>query len=137
MIIDIKEMLREFDIQSPVSNDVIDNFEKTSNMKLPAEYKKFLKLTNGGEGFVGANSYAILWPLEDLIELNKSYNVNEYAPGLVIFGSNGGGEAYAFDTRSGIMDVVQVPFVGMDIDLAQKIAPSFDKFIEKLYRAVE
>lgn len=136
-MINIKEMLKEFDFQTPASNDVIDSFEKTSNMILPAEYKIFLKLTNGGEGFIGANSYLILWPVEELIELNKSYKIDDYAPGLFIFGSNGGGEAYAFDTRMGIMDVVQVPFVGMDMALTQKIATSFDKFIEKLYNAVE
>jgi hypothetical protein len=54
---------------------------------------------NGGEGFIGEN-YLRAWPVEDLIQSNKDYRVDEAAPGLFLFGSSGGGEAFAFDTRS-------------------------------------
>jgi hypothetical protein len=47
---------------------------------------------NGGEGSVG-DTYVILWRIEELIEMSKAYDVAEYAPGLFLFGSDGGGEA--------------------------------------------
>lgn len=133
----IQKLIKGLELRPPAKNDDIDKIEKTSNIKLSNEYKNFLKLTNGGEGFIGENSYVMFWAVEELIELNESYEVNDYAPGLFVFGSNGGGEAYAFDTRSSSMNIVQIPFVGMDIDLIQQMATTFNEFIENLYRAEE
>ena len=48
-------------------------------------------------GFIGANAYVIFWKIGELTEVNKAYRVSEYAPGLFVFGSDDGGEAYAFD----------------------------------------
>ena len=45
---------------------------------------------------------------------NRDYEVESYCPELLLFGSSGGGEAYAFDKRSLPWRVVEVPFVGMD-----------------------
>ena len=133
----IQDMIKNLEFRAPVSDDVIDNFEKSSELNLPSDYKMFLKITNGGEGFIGDNSYVMFWPLKDLNELNDSYEVDEFAPGLLLFGSNGGGEAFAFDTRSKSMNIVQVPFVGMELNLIQELTTTFNKFIEKLYYAKE
>jgi hypothetical protein len=45
-------------------------------------------------GFIGEN-YLMAWPVEDLIQFNKEYLVDEAAPELFLFGSSGGGEAFA------------------------------------------
>jgi hypothetical protein len=99
--------------------------------KLPEDYVRFLKHANGGEGFVG-KGYAILWPVDELASMNRSYEVQEYAPGLLIFGSDGGGEAYGFDTRTSDWIVVQVPFVGMTWSLARPRGASFIAFLKNL-----
>lgn len=104
--------------------------------RLPGEYIDFLKLTNGAEGFVGPNSYVMLWCVEELAELNQSYEVQNYVPGLLLFGSDGGGEAYGFDMRNPGWPIVQVPFIGMAWDVAQPIGSSFVEFLERLYKAV-
>jgi hypothetical protein len=104
-------------------------------LDFPAEYKDFLLVSDGGEGFIGENSYAILWHLAELASLNLAYEVTTYAPGLFAFGSNGGGEAFAFDFRSPVVGVVSVPFVGMDLSLACPLAPTFDEFLEALFRS--
>jgi len=90
-----------------------------------------LKKTNGGEGFIGEN-YLILWGVEELVQFNNEYEVQDYAPGLVLFGSDGGGEGYAFDTRKTPTSIVQVPFIGMDLMYARPRADSFSEFITKL-----
>lgn len=56
-----------------------------------------------------------------------------YAPGLFLFGSDGGGEAFAFDLRSNPPPVVSVPFVGMDLSLVEFVAVDFGAFLEVLY----
>jgi len=90
-------------------------------------------MTNGGEGFIGEEEYLMLWSVEELPSLNEAYEVQQYAPGLLLFGSSGGGEAYGFDTRKQCFEIVRVPFIGMTWDLAQPIATSFDLFMRTLY----
>lgn len=103
------------------SEAVIEAAVRALGRRLPAEYVEYLRQANGGEGFVGGR-YVILWSIQDLAELNRAYEVETYAPGLLLFGSNGGGEAYAF---SGGATVVRVPFVGMSLELVELVGPGF------------
>jgi hypothetical protein len=80
--------------RAPATDAIIAESEKQLPGKLPLEYVEFLKLTNGAEGFVG-RAYVMLWSVEELASMNHSYEVQDYAPGLLIFGSDGGGEAYS------------------------------------------
>jgi hypothetical protein len=118
----------------PATEEAIAAIEKTLDKQLPSDYRKFLMLTNGGEGLVGKNAYVILWSVEELASMNKAYEVEDYVPGLLLFGSDGGGEAYGFDTRNARWATVQVPFVGMEWSLARSIAMSFMGFLKYLYR---
>ena len=93
----LKELLQRFQITRPVSSDEIEAFEREAAIPLPSEYLEFLRFTDGGESFIGPNSYAMLWKIDELLRFNREYEVPEYAPGLFLFGSNGGGEAFAFD----------------------------------------
>lgn len=125
-------MLRNFRGNEPASAAEIEQLEVNCGFVLPKDYREFLRLTNGGEGFIGPNAYVILWKIGELAEMNEAYQVAEYAPGLFIFGSDGGGEAYAFDVRTSEMPIVSVPFVGMELSLTHGIAPSFSAFLDVL-----
>jgi hypothetical protein len=65
--------------------------------------------------------------------MNQSYEVQKYVPGLLVFGSSGGGEAYGFDTRFPDWPIVQVPFVGMEWAVAEPMGSSFGEFLGQLY----
>jgi len=107
--------------------------ERQLSLKFSAEYVDFLRLSNGGEGFFGENAYLVLWRVEDLASMNGSYEVPAQAPGLLIFGSDGAGEAYGFDTRTSKWTVVRVPFVGMAWSEAKPIGESFRAFLDRLH----
>jgi hypothetical protein len=124
------ELLASFNGNGPAPADAIRRVETDAGIRFDSEYVRFLTETNGGEGFIGPSSYAILWRVEELLEMNVAYEVAEYAPGLFLFGSDGGGEAFGFDRKSGA--IVSVPFVGMDPSLAKTIASRFDSFFEAL-----
>ena len=130
--IDIKELIKTIEFNPAVNDEDIANFESESGLKLPKEYKDFMKLTNGGEGPIGDFSYVQFWSLEELINLNEEYKVEELFPDTFIFGSDGGDEAYAFDTNSKPMKIVQFPFISMPEEI-EVIANTFDEFIEYLY----
>ena len=126
-----EKLTSEFNVNPPVSIEAIRQFEGESGMSLREDYAAFLMHSNGGEGFIG-KGYASLWRLEDLAGKNRSYRVADYAPGLYLFGSDGGGEAFAFDMRSKERPIVRVPFVPLDLKEVQVLAPTFEGFLEAL-----
>lgn len=105
--------------------------ESALGRHLPQDYRDFLQKNDGGEGFISDN-YVILWRAGELIEFNREYEVKKYAPGLFLFGSDGGGEGYGFDMREQDVPVVMVPFIGMSLRYARPIAPSFTGFLHTL-----
>jgi len=134
MLRDKKQLLANFNCNPPAPVTALQQLENSCGFKLPDDYVEFLQEANGGEGFIGSDGYIILWPIEDLFHLNKAYEVAEYAPGLFLFGSDGGGEAFAFDTRSN-RSVVSVPFVGMDRSLARHLGSNFQEFLESIHKS--
>lgn len=111
----IDYILSSVDTHGPASHDAIATLEQQINASLPPSYRDLLLRSNGLEGFIG-NNYLVLWPIEEIIELNAAYGVSEFAPGILLIGSNGGGSGYAIDYRDCRMTFVEVPFIGMSLD---------------------
>lgn len=126
----MRQFLENLNLNAPASNDSITAFENATGKKLPESYIEFLKIADGGEGFVG-KAYVILWRLGDLITYHQGYKVEEYASGLLLFGSDGGGEAFGFDMNNS-WRIVQIPFIPMDWDEAELVGNSFPEFLEYL-----
>jgi len=74
----------------------------------------------------------MIWRAEELADLNRAYAADVHAPGLLLFGSNGGGESYGFDMHNPNKPIVQVPFVGMNLRYATQIAVSFTDLLISL-----
>lgn len=110
----------------------ITKIETDLKISFPKEYVSYLEYSNGSEGVVGETSYLVLWPIEEITLLNDAYKVNKFALGLLLFGSDGGGTGYAFDTRSESMPIVEVPFIGMSLDNIQLCGHTFSEFLEHL-----
>lgn len=123
--------MSKFESKGGVSEEDIESAEVALRWMLPLDYREFQMKNGGGEGFLGEN-FLILWGVNELAEFNRDYEVEEYAPGLIVFGSDGAGDAFAFDTRFGKFDVVRVPFIGMGLESAVPVADSFDKFMKKM-----
>ena len=126
-------LLNRIELNSPCSNQAIKGLEKNLGFSLPKEYVSFLLTSDGGEGWVGENSYLSLWGVDEIAALNEAYEVNEFAPGLMLFGSDGGIDAYAFDTRGESTVIVEVPFIGMDLREVKNCGNTFIEFLEYLY----
>ena len=131
-MIDITLLLNEVNLRAAATDAIILAGEEQLGVKLPVDYVEFLKMGNGGEGFVG-KEYLILWGIEELASMNQHYEIHKYVPRLLIFGSNGGGEAYGFDARTTSWPVVRMPFVGMEWEVAEPFGTTFNAFLEHLY----
>ena len=110
------------------SHAALAQLRSDAPLELPATYLDLLAASNGGEGDLGVEpGWISFWPAESVIESNRSYSVEASLSGLVGFGSNGGGELLAFDTRTGPPHpIVAVPFIPLDLAEVRVIAPDFD-----------
>jgi hypothetical protein len=126
-------LFARFQANLPANPASIDRCQAELSFRLPADYVRFLQQMNGGEGFVGKN-YLRVWPVEQLVGNNKRYNVEDGAPGIFLFGTDGGGEAFAFDTRSTPSPIVAIPFI-LDLEDVIFIARNFESFLQHLYHS--
>lgn len=117
-------------LKAPVDRSTIEQSQSDLGTKLPDDYVSFFLRSNGADGTVGETGYLSLCPIQELLDYNRGYRVNDFAPGLLLIGSDGGGEAFAFDLRDPSMPIVGVPFVGMNLNEAKRMAPSFTELVK-------
>lgn len=128
---EIRQLFFDFALEPEASDESLQHLKEIKSFELPDDYLSCLVEANGGEGFIG-EEYLILWKIEELEQFNREYEVETYAPGLFLFGSNGGGEGFGFDTRSKPYKIVQVPFIGMDLKYAKHVADNFLDLLKRM-----
>ena len=127
---ELEKLSKDLSLGSPLAKADFDGIAGQIDFAMPGDYAEFMMSYNGGEGFIGSN-YLQLWKAQDIIALNEEYNVDEFAPGYFVFGSNGGGTAFAFHKQTHI--VVSFEFVGMLIaDEPRVLGETFVEFLESL-----
>jgi hypothetical protein len=125
-------LLAAIESNPPATAEAVSEAEAALGRPLPSHYRRFLSEADGCEGTIG-NGYIALWRVNDLAELNAAYAVDEFAPGLLLVGSDGGDTAYALDLKREASPVVSVPFVPMDYHLVEDIGAT----ISDLLAAIE
>jgi cell wall assembly regulator SMI1 len=124
-----------FKTRPPASPDSINRAQQELGVVFPADYRAFLLHCNGGEGSIGEH-WVRMWPVHELKETNEGYGAREWYPGLLLIGTDGGGEAYVFDLRTSPWRVLEVPFIGYEPDQERVLGESFVDAIEFM-RCVE
>jgi hypothetical protein len=127
------DILTEFRASPPGADSTISDAEVALGVNFPADYREFLRLHDGGEGFLGKH-YVRIWSASELCSRNRDYQFPLYAPDLVAIGSDGGGEAFAFDTRGASFKVVVVvvPFIGLAREDAIVVSDTFEGFLRRM-----
>jgi hypothetical protein len=97
---------------------------------IPGSYVQFLATTGAVEVEVPEldSMFVMLWPLRDVLQLNRDYRVADLAPGLFAVGSDGGGELLVFDLRHPPdVPIGQVPAIPLELAEHERLAGSFDE----------
>ena len=103
-----------------------------SHMMLPEQYVAYLASGAPREGALSIDpGWFQLWPPGEVERWNREYQVEEFAPGFLGFGSSGGGEMLAFDADGRI---VMIPMVGMSPHGATPVAGSWSEFADRIER---
>jgi hypothetical protein len=124
-----EEFFAEFSGNEPASDRSLREIETHFGFALPKDYRAFLCSINGGEGFIG-QSYVVLWKAEDVVAFNEDYETSHFSDGVMVIGSNGASEAFAYDNRTGVY--VMVPFLFEEAAIIPQGA-TFLGFLERLY----
>ncbi len=111
----INDLLTDYRASSgPSTIEQIEAGEAALGMPIPRDLSEFLVSRGAGEGFVGAGGYLAITPPEDWPSKHTILEASINWPGLLIFGSDGGGEFFAFgkDTQLYVeADAIVIPSV--------------------------
>ncbi|QDT01255.1 SMI1/KNR4 family protein [Adhaeretor mobilis] len=118
----------------PTSDD-IERFRIACPANTPPEFIAFhirhgavkMDIESVGSGLVW------LWPIRDVLQYSREYGFDEFAPGLLGIGSDGGGELYAIDVRDGSSGGVgDIPATSLQWEDFRQLASSFAEFADTL-----
>ena len=122
---------------SSASDNAIDELTAAVGFELSSVYLRLLGEADGGETFLGDDdsdngSYLVLWPSSDVVAMNNEHKISTHAPDFFAFGTNGGGELFAFDTKRKDDAVFMLPEIGLTGNAAMLYCKSFSALIALL-----
>lgn len=85
-MIDIKKIDWIYKKEDPATEEEILLVEKELDVTLPDVYKELLLRSNGIYG-----DMATIYSIQELLEINQTYEVQTYSPGYLSIGSDNGG----------------------------------------------
>jgi hypothetical protein len=128
----IKQLAAGLALNPGLSEAALQEFSIWARRDLPPDYLQFLRISNGAEGPIGPAGYLMLWPIERIPEWNQGYCVDEFAPGLILIGSNSGTTAYGLYPYEGQTWFVELPFICTGPHEFKPLGTSFLEFLERL-----
>ncbi len=115
---------------APASSTEIGNEENLLNVRFPSGYLEIIKYGDELEGKIG-ETYFSFWPVTQLSKLNKEFKVDYYlSENIIVFATNGGGKAFAFDYRSTPPKIVLTSLGDLDIKELKLISKSIDDLFD-------
>ena len=129
---DLQELVSKSDLtlRPGTSLAAIRDREAELGVTFPDDYVELMLLSNGLEGFMSSDPdspYIQIDPIEEVMDDEAEQLSGEFRPRFVVFGSDGGGEAFAFDADHD-MRIVMFPWVGGAEDAIVQ-APTLGEFL--------
>jgi hypothetical protein len=117
----------------PVRAEDLAAAEDNLGVALPEDYRAMLMASDGLVELMPA-AYVQLWPLADVVRINGNdcYGLAQALPGLVLIGSDGGGELLGSDIRKSPARVVLVNAVSASWTEASEQGDSLSTLMARL-----
>ena len=111
---------------------IVVEIESEIGFQLPDDYKFYLRNYLGIEQFIGPE-FVTLWDLNDLLNINKEYEIIENLPRTIGIGGNGNSEFIAIElTNDNKYRIVASPFIDLNKQYHIEVGCSFTDFFERL-----
>lgn len=131
--LDLNQLLEQCDRNPPASPADYDAMIAAIGHTLPADFRSLLLFADGAVGAIGENGYINLESTKTIPEMNRGLQLAEFLPGLISFGSDGGGMGYAYDTTKVPMPIVSFPHDWMDPCQVRHVSDTFIGFLRKAF----
>ncbi len=120
--------------RQPAAVNVLEDFLRSAPKNLPVKYLHFMRECDGATGDIPYDSGRIeIWPLEEAIDRQAGYGIEDSLPGFFAFASDEAGRVFVFDIRdSDGAAVLSVRLDNPSKDDLEEIAPSFSQFLEHI-----
>jgi len=118
-------------LAAPDRFDELARVEAELNVRFPDDYRDFIATSGAIERDFGG-AWLALYGIDQLVPLNNGYDLSESYPGLILVGTDGGGEGIGFDFRHATPSIVLVNFISAGWDEAIVQARTFTDFINQL-----
>lgn len=131
---EITKMFKKWYGNPPAQKKDVHDYS-SKNTLFQQDVADFYLLSNGGEGLCG-NTYISLWPIEQINELNTSYQIIKYLGNdYLAIGSDGSGDCLALRkaNNSNTVQLIFVPFGDLDIDSARVVGSGFSDGIRNCF----
>ncbi len=128
----IRRLGGQLSLRQGASQEALEELQRRLGVRLPEDYLAFLGASDGAEGPLGEWSYVALCSVAEVVARNEG--LARLRDGLLIFGSDGAEEAYAFDLRGPAMRVVEIPYEVMGTHEPAVRADTFAEFLRYLER---
>lgn len=123
---------RQWFASGGATGEALNRLKTLAPGPLPESYLALLAYSNGGEGPLPLQPYNfVLDPADAVADALEAGSYEEFFPGFVMIGSNGGGDFVAFDIRTTApWPVVSIDMTNIDLDESvMPIAADFDAFL--------
>ncbi len=121
-----QELLKDCSKKPGASDEELRALEEFLGIKLPQDYMAMLSYANGIVGGIGEENYIDLFSIEH-VRLYRMPELEHY----VFIGSDGGGEAFAYNTSDPSMPIIEVSWDAL-YDPPRLLAHSIDELLELL-----
>ena len=124
-------MWSDFVFNGPYEGDIPTSI---NGVALPQEYIDFMSEHNGGEGDTGS-SWLVLFPVEELQEMNDEYEIGKYLKDKMIIGSNGAGELIGIDNEGNyfiVPDMIEEEYLSILGDSIDELPEDLNRYWDEL-----
>lgn len=126
MLINIGNNLN-WNLNEPAKESDIVNVEHELNVELPNQYKELLYVTDG----FSTDESITIFGTGDIVERNKTYEVEKYARGYVAIGNDGGDDFLLMKANSETKEVISVGCGVMDPKYSHHFTDELLKWINE------
>jgi hypothetical protein len=118
----IRDLMRGARTHPGARETDIDHLAREIGHDLPADYRDFLRWSDGAQGPVGSGAYVDLWSVDDVKSMRCISDTADVSEDLIEIGSDGSSTRYAIDLRSG--EFLQLDMYGLGPERVDFRAPT-------------
>ena len=122
-MLDRATLERRFSLNPPATSAAVTAANAQVGYPFPEDYLSFLALSNG----LSTEGRLMLLAAGDVADRNRDYEVQEYLPGYVMIGDDGGGVALLMKDQE--RTVFEVGMGSMDEETMQQSADSLEQLL--------